>query len=353
MAQWGLKTEIEDLRRLIAYAHARFPGARLFLGGHSLGGMTAQLYAGWRFGSTPDTAGWRTIDGIVLIDGGADGPSWKPRLIGNYLYDREQVKAGTVFWENPAQGASPLHGQITEIAALAASLQPTAESFLWQSLPASMQWPEPTTAPTNKALLAALTDNDYGTDPNFRLHQGKLAAPVDLNGDGLPDRAATPNENRYLAHWLDFNHTHTPELCSAEVWARSLWQNEATNATEWYFSIRLSGDADLAANLDSDQVVAGLGVSAAQVEGHRVFDTARVAVPVYAFVAAEGRDRFDWYRQVASAVPGFTIVDHSDEDTLAPSPAPYSHLDPLFAMDTDGFTNDFLATLTDWLSARR
>jgi hypothetical protein len=117
----------------------------------------------------------------------------------------------------------------------------------------------------------------------------------------------------------------------------------------------LNADIDLASNLDSRvrfrHPVTGKMTTAAKLEGHRVFDTKRVAVPVYAFVASECRDRFDWYQSVAASVRSFTIVDHSDEHCPVHSPEPYSHLDPLFAADTDGFTNAFLASLADWLEA--
>ena len=355
MARWGLETELEDIRRLIAYAHARYPRAKVFLGGHSLGGMTAQLYAGWRFGGTASTAGWREIDGIILIDGGVDGPNWQPLLIGQYIRDLGFIASGMVFWEDPSMGAAPFVGQLAEVAAFAASVAPTAESFLWPSLPPPFTWPDARTAPTNKALFAAFTDNDTGFEPTFELRQGRLAVPVDLNGDGLPDMAA--GGTRFLAHWTDFNQTTPPELSSADVWARALWQSWATNGVEWHFSIRLNADIDLASNLDSTALfrhpVSGEMVSAAELEGQRVLDTARVAIPVYAFAAAEGRERFDWYRSVATGVTDFTLVDHSDEGTTTPSPNPYSHLDPLFAADTGGFTNACIASLAQWLTARR
>jgi hypothetical protein len=56
---------------------------------------------------------------------------------------------------------------------------------------------------------------------------------------------------------------------------------------------------------------------------------------------------------VTSSVSDFTLVDRSDEHTTNPSPKPYSHLDPLFAADENGFENDFIATLTQWLIAHQ
>lgn len=354
MARWGIATAVEDLRRLVRFARERYPRARVFLGGHSLGGMTAQIYAAWRFGATADTAGWRTIDGLVLIDGGVDGMRWDPGLIGQYAAGRAAVNAGTVYWD-VFPVAAPALGILAEIVGLAASFQPAEESFLWPRLPEPLGWPVAGTCPTNKALLGAFTD-ETGFHPDIRLHQGRPQAPVDLNGDQRPDTCAPPHETRLLLHWLDFDQTVPPELSSTDRFARALWQSRRTNAVEWYFSIMLNADIDLASNLDStapfNHPLTGQPTTAAALEGHRVLDQARVAVPVYAFVASECRDRFDWYRSVARAVPEMTIVDHSAETCAMPAGVPYAHLDPLFAEDEGTFTNAFIASVASWLSSR-
>jgi hypothetical protein len=228
---------------------------------------------------------------------------------------------------------------------MAASAAPTAESFLWKSLPPPFNWPVAGTAPTNKALFAAFTDDDYGFSGTFRLHQGKLSGPIGVTSEG-----------RALLHWVDFHQTVPPELSSTDVWARALWQSRDTNAVEWYFPVRLNAEIDLASNLDSHAHFrdprTGKNVSAFKLEDQRVLDAKFVGVPVYAFAASQGRERFDWYRAVSRSVPSFTLVDRSDEHTASPSPEPYAHLDPLFAHDENGFENDFFATLAEWLTAQ-
>lgn len=358
MARWGLETELLDIRRLIGLAHRRYPEARVFLGGHSLGGMTAQLYAAWRFGKRPATAGWHDIDGVVLIDGGVNGPAWQSVLLPQYVRERfELVDRGTVFWDDLAGGATPLLGLLAEIAGMAASLRPTEESFLWRDLPPPVDWPDPATCPTNRALFAALTDDQFAFDPGFELHQGELLVPADLDGDGQADRCAPPNQDRLLAHWRDFDRTSPPELSSTDVFAEALWRSTVTNGVEWYFSIMLNADVDLAFNLNSRATfphpVTGEPTTAARLEGHRVFDVRRVAIPVYAFAAQECVERFEWFTTVATSVPSFTIVDRSKEGCPAPASEPHAHLDPLFAFDEDGFENDFIATVADWLEESR
>lgn len=355
MAKWGLITAVEDVRRLVQSVRSQHPRAKVFLGGHSLGGMLAQIYAAWRFGSGADTAGWRTIDGLVLVDGGVKGFAWDPELLAQYFDGREKIRQGQIFWEEPPQ--APILGPFAEIGAMAASFDPTRESFLWQSLPAPFQWLDAQTCPTNKALFAAATD-DNAVNPDFQLHQGVPLVPVDLNSDGQPDRCIFPNHGRLLMHWLDFDQVVPPELSSTDGWARALWASRQTNGVEWYAARALNATIDLAGNLNArEQFIdpaTGRLTTAATLEGLRVFERDRVRLPVYVFVAAECRDRFDWYRSVSPRLTDFTLEDHSSERCPQPSSVPYAHLDPLFAEDRPPlFENDFVKSVTRWLRSKR
>lgn len=344
MAKWGLATQLEDLRRLVAHARRQHRHAKVFLGGHSLGGMTAQIFAAWRFASPPRTAGWHSIDGLVLIDGGVNGQAW-PALVAQYFAEHGLVESGIVYWDRLDLGRSPVLTQFAEIAGMAASLKPAEESVLWPLLPEPLAWPDsdPLTCPTNKALLAAFTDDTSGNNPDFLLHQGTLSGPVGI--------CRATDEMRFLLHWIDFNQLNPPELSSTDVFAASLYRSTETNAQEWYFSIMLNADIDLASNLDSSVPTPGDGRTGVELEGHRVFDTTSVRLPVYAFAAEECAERFEWYASVSVAVSDFTLVDHSNIRCPSPSSEPYTHLDPLFAFDTAGFTNAFIFTIAGWLSS--
>src|SRR5215210_462261 len=64
--EWGMRTEIEDLRRVVRRASRR--GGAVVLGGHSLGGSITTAYATWDFAGR---AGARGLSGLVYIDGGS------------------------------------------------------------------------------------------------------------------------------------------------------------------------------------------------------------------------------------------------------------------------------------------
>ena len=64
--EWGMRVEIEDLRRVVEAAKRR--GGRVVLGGHSLGGSITAAYATWDFDGEP---GARDLSGLVFIDGGS------------------------------------------------------------------------------------------------------------------------------------------------------------------------------------------------------------------------------------------------------------------------------------------
>src|SRR3954468_955805 len=67
--QWGMNTEIQDLRRVVLRAQRL--GGKVVVGGHSLGGSITTAYATWDFGGRSGAAG---LAGLVFIDGGS-GPT--------------------------------------------------------------------------------------------------------------------------------------------------------------------------------------------------------------------------------------------------------------------------------------
>ena len=79
--QWGMHTEIEDLRRVVLRAEQL--GGHVVVGGHSLGGSITTAYATWDFHGKPGADG---LSGLVYIDGGSSPrrspPRWRPSGCG-------------------------------------------------------------------------------------------------------------------------------------------------------------------------------------------------------------------------------------------------------------------------------
>lgn len=104
-------------------------------------------------------------------------------------------------------------------------------------------------------------------------------------------------------------------------------------AAEWYYPLRLSIDAGASASLQQTPVAAYLGL--------RLFHTAQVDVPLYAFETGLNTDNAvigsaQAYK-AESKIPSLTAVDRT---------ATYSHLDPLLASPGQ---NAFLKTVIPWL----
>ncbi|MBB5233567.1 alpha/beta hydrolase [Deinococcus budaensis] len=70
---WGLDLTLRDWRAAVLEARALTPD--VFLGGHSLGGVLAGLYAAYDFGGTP---GWQDLRGLVLLDGVPGQAAFQP-----------------------------------------------------------------------------------------------------------------------------------------------------------------------------------------------------------------------------------------------------------------------------------
>jgi pimeloyl-ACP methyl ester carboxylesterase len=170
VADWGLKLQLADLRSVIRRAGAR--GRRVILGGHSAGASTAVAYAAWDFAGH---AGYRDLDGLVLIDGGLLG-SFDSADLARAKRELADIRSGRVFYDVLELGLPEINGIFTEVAALWAYKRPSEPSVLQQYplLPDSVK---PPIRVTNKALFGFAFDED--TSPDFlsiiHLRAGRLA----------------------------------------------------------------------------------------------------------------------------------------------------------------------------------
>jgi pimeloyl-ACP methyl ester carboxylesterase len=302
---WGLETSLEDLRRVVRQAGKR--GRKVILGGHSLGGSTVMAYAAWDFRGR---AGYRDIDGLVLIDGALDAT--RPRL--SAAQAREQKKAideGDPFADLLGLNLPWAAGVFAETGALFARKAPDAPAALadYPLLPAAFK---PPVRATNEAGFGYAFDETTSPPALGLLHvrAGGLAP----SGDPRP--------------WRDGENTPVQRL------ART-FGTEPANGVERYFPRRLPLDLQAASALRP--------TPAARVLGVRVRHTRDVKVPLYAF----GTDFSDG--RVVAAARRFARMSKVPRASFAQA-SRFTHLDPLTASPGK---NHFLRTVVPFLKRIR
>ena len=300
-AGWGLKLQLRDLRSVVR--RARAGGRRVMLGGHSAGASTAVAYAAWDFGGR---AGYRDIEGLVLIDGGLLG-SFRSADLARAKRELADIRAGNVFLDILGLGLPEINGIFTEIGALWAYKRPNEPSVL-QDYPALPDSVKPPVRVTNEALLGYAFDES--TSPDFlsiiQIRAGRLSDSGDPRG------------------WEDGE--VTPIRRHAKAWAA-----ESPNATEWYYPRRLLLDIDAASSLRQ--------TAAARYLGLRLRHADAIDVPLYAYSTSltRGRVARGAKRLVnRSRIQEFRVVDDRG----------VSHIDPLSAAPG---RNDFLKTVVPFL----
>jgi hypothetical protein len=302
---WGMRTEVGDLHRVIAAARAH--GRRVVLGGHSLGGSIATAYATWDFHGR---AGARDLAGLVFIDG-ISGP--RPVTAGQARRQLAALRTSTP-WLAFGGIPAPLLGLFSAVSATLARVAPDEPALLadWPLLPASLKAPVPVTN---------LAGFGYGVDaatspPNLvaaQVHAGHLAASGDPRG-WVRAGALTP-----LSRW------------AAMLSGTGL---QGTDGSAWYHPLRLT--------IDAGAVAGGRPNPAQRVLGVRAIHGDRVKVPIYAFAAALGGPR------VLAAARALAHRSHlpARELTLVDRHATYAHNDPAAAAPAG---NAFLRHLEPFL----
>jgi Alpha/beta hydrolase family len=303
VAEWGLATQLRDLRSVVRRAHAG--GRRVILGGHSAGASTAVAYAAWDFGGH---AGYREIDGLVLIDGGLLG-SFNEANLKRAKSELADIRAGNVFIDLLGAGIPEIAGIFDQIGAMYAYQRPDAVSTLqaFPLLPANLK---PAFPVTNEGLLGFVFDKTTSPlEGDLHIHAGHLAASGDPRG------------------W------EGGELTPIRRFAR-IYAANRPNATEWYYPRRLLLDIDAANDLRQN--------AAARYLGLRLEHARQIDVPLYAFSTDLTNGRVArGARRLAriSRIPRSVVID--DRAT--------SHLDPVSAAPA---RNHFLKTVVPFLRSR-
>jgi pimeloyl-ACP methyl ester carboxylesterase len=303
VSEWGLRTEMRDLRKVIRKAAKG--GRQVILAGHSRGGSSAVAYAAWDFNGRP---GYKSIDGLVLIDGGlaAFGPQDVSKA--DAAARLAEIRAGDLFNDALGAGIPEIGPILSEVAARYAVEQPQAPSALQDNplIPANLK---PPFTPTNEGGLGYIFDQSTSPD-SFRalwVRAGMLAE----KGDPRP--------------WVDGENTPIGDF--AKAFAR-----EPANATEWYYPTRLVLDTGVANSLRN--------TPAARLLDLEIKHAKRINVPLYAFQTdLTGGGILAGARKVISEsrIKSSKLVDASKST---------SHLDPVLAPhESNRFTRSVIGFL--------
>jgi pimeloyl-ACP methyl ester carboxylesterase len=304
--QWGMRVEIEDLRRVVRAARRR--GGKVVLGGHSLGGSITTAYATWDFGGTP---GGKGLSGLVYIDGGSSPTPMTEEEANQSLGELQAGSPWLTFGGIPA----PFAGLFNVVASTGVLMNPdgTSELQTWPLLPDNLKPPVPT---TNLAQYGFALDTE--TSP-----PGLVAAHAHLG------RLAAAGARR---RW-----DRAGELTPIRRYARMFSGTglKGVDGTAWYHPRRLTIDSGAVAAGNPNPAQRALDVRA--IHG----DDLPRRLRIYAFGASLGGTRvLDAARVLArqSDIPrrNLTLVDR--EET-------YAHNDPNSAFPR----NDFVARLLPFL----
>jgi pimeloyl-ACP methyl ester carboxylesterase len=308
--EWGMHTEIEDLRIVVKLAKKR--GKKVVVGGHSLGGSITTAYATWDFDGK---AGAKGLSGLVFIDGGSGPTPVTPEQATASLEALQNSTPWLTFGGIPA----PFSGLFNATGSLGALLDPDSPSIgqAWPLLPANLKPPIPV---TNLAQYGYALDTET-SPPGLiaaQAHLGHLAASGDPRG------------------W-DQAGEITPIQRFAEMFSGLGLQG--LDGTAWYHPQRLTIDSGAVAAGNANPAQDILDVHATH--GH---DLPR-GLRIYAFGAALGGQRvLDAATNLAaqSNIPtrNLTLIDRHET---------YSHNDPNSASPQ----NDFVDGLVTFLNQVR
>jgi dienelactone hydrolase len=342
MSEWGLETQLGDVRAVISAVPEQARRARVFLMGHSLGASMTEAFAAWRF--EPELLGSDELAGLILIDGamGTD-----PITEAEYLEG-----FGSAFMGSPGLDAIRAEDRYVSLPLLGASIYAVAEIVAMDALVAPREL-----APRFRAreeafgLLLGLGRSELPAMTNvgalgWGFDDGSNALSFAAVGMGQPTGGPTemydslfgarllrPSDPDATYDWVDALDAEPPEATPYENLART-WVEGRSNFAEWYFPARLP--LDLAA-------VAGLGIAPdgwQWDQGLRASGGAAMDAPILAVAAGlRGVDGFAASRERAAPIgegrpnAGATRDETSAFDIV--DATSLTHLDPLTGADVD------------------
>ena len=231
--EWGMRTEIEDLRRVVRRASGR--GGKVVLGGHSLGGSITTAYATWDFAGRP---GARGLSGLVFIDGGSRRA---PISTADADARLRELASGSP-WLSFGGIAAPFAGLFNSGGSALVRIAPDAPSIAqnFRLLPANLKPPVPA---TNAGEYGYALDTATSPAPlaAAQAHLGRLAPSGEPRG------------------WVDGGEL-TPLRRMADMF--SGWGLKGLDGTAWYHPLRLTIDAGAVAAGNDNPAQRTLGLRA-------------------------------------------------------------------------------------------
>jgi len=287
--QWGMNTEIRDLRKVVRLAKQK--GRHVVVGGHSLGGTITTAYATWDFNGK---AGAKGLSGLVFIDGGS-GPDAVSKADAQQSLD--DLNSGSSPWLAFGGIPAPFAGLFGDGGSSAAKMAPEAPSLAqgWSGLPSYLKPPVPA---DNEAQFGFASD--VKTSPEslaaFQVHAGRLETGNCDPCGWIRGNAITPIQ-RYAT-------------------MISGWGLQNVDGTAWYHPLRLT--------IDGGAVADGNANPAQKVLDVRTTHGDDVHVPIYAFATSLGDDR------VVDAAKALARQSHvpKREVTTINKAKTYAHNDP-------------------------
>jgi pimeloyl-ACP methyl ester carboxylesterase len=271
LSEWGVATHFRDLLRVIEEAKNRYPAAKVFYMGHSMGSMWGELFSAYDLDCDPQTPalGQDLLDGAVLLDG-----SLRPLFgVGTSAVNEEAYRRGLPFSlsgiklslpgvDTLREGAEiitdlgiPGVFLALELSALAHLLEPGKEIIqkLSESFPTVALFLQlfhgGVISGDGSALLGLALDDDYEPLSFARLRMGRIRGPeiphmnlISLSGDSGEEILYSPGQKDAFYRWNDQEeHRDPPPLTSLDDVAFALSYGPS-NFLEWYFPLRILVD---------------------------------------------------------------------------------------------------------------
>jgi hypothetical protein len=362
-AYWGLDVHLRDVRAIVGEAHRRYPTARVFLGGHSLGGILAALYAGYDFGRTPGPqavatddrgrpmpsadAGDHDIAGLVLLDGAP--LSVIPRLSSSQYLDGIHIP---LFPNIPGvRQLLGVRGHAAPFADINSVAQPKISILL--DIITTYAYFQPDRASTlpfyprgagqaidNEALFAGVLSDQTQPDLFIRTSIGspvgvfdRVPDPAHINPNGLLVMpSGRPAPGHALVEWMPYGDDPPPGRVDLRSLETAILEPGA-DFTQWYVPWRLVLDLGLSSGLDTSDEFSRRFVSLTQVR----FTT----VPILVLGAGNGLIRSE--RQTKFYLSHVSTPPDDIRVKILPG---LTHLDIENADD-----NPAVPEILDWLNA--